>query len=76
MVKVGGEIITRKVCRKLLKFWKTGGENFEKQGEIINFRESGGKCSKTGGEIRNLWLMTKKSQKFWRMKIGNFVGKR
>jgi len=34
------------------------------RGKIINFRESGGKCTKTGrqnrGEIRNLWSMTKK----------------
>jgi len=49
--------------------------------EIINFRESGGKCCKTGkigGKILNLWSMTKKKgcQKFWRMKMGNFFGKR
>ena len=47
MVKVGGKN-TRKVCKKLLNFFKTGGGNFGNRGEIINFRESGGKCCKTG----------------------------
>jgi len=52
---------------------KYGGNN--------NFRETEGKCTETGkiygGEIRNVWLMTKKShQKFWWMKMGKIFGKR
>ena len=43
MAKVGGN--TRKVCKKVLNFLKTGGKIFE-IGEIINFRESGGNVLK------------------------------
>ena len=60
MVKVGGEIHVKYV-KSCWMFWKQ--REFWKQGEIQNFRESGGKCSKTGkigGQIRNLWSMTKK----------------
>ena len=49
-------------------------------GEIIIFaKHGGGNVPKQGkqGEIRNLWSMTKKSQqKFLRMKIQKFFGKR
>jgi len=37
---------TRKVCKKLLNFWKTEGI-LKSRREIINFRESGGICTKT-----------------------------
>src|SRR6218665_328098 len=40
MVKVGGKIH--------VKYVRNRGENFGNRGEIQNFRESGGKCSKTG----------------------------
>ena len=54
---------------------KQGGGNFSKSGENNNFRETGGNVLKQ--EIRNLWSMTKKShQKFRRMKIKKFFGKR
>ena len=58
---IGGKRNTRKVCKKQVNLSKTGGK-FVKVGG--NFRETGGKCTetaKTGGEIRNLWSMTKKS---------------
>src|SRR6218665_2318238 len=41
--------------------------------------KSGGKTNRNRGnrgEIRNLWSMIKGCQKFWRMKIGIFFGKR
>src|SRR6218665_1446573 len=61
MVKVGGGN-THKVCKKLVNFPKTGVEICESRGGN-NFRQSGGKCTKTGKigvEIQNLWSMTKK----------------
>jgi len=57
-----------------------GKRNTQKVGGNNNFRETWGECTETGkigGEIRNLWSMTKKGdQKFWRMKIEKFFGKR
>src|SRR6218665_2168384 len=80
MVKVGGGN-TRKVCKKLVNFFKTEGK-FVKVGGSNNFRQSGGKCTKTGkigGETQNLWLTTKKkrsseifadeNRKFFREKV-------
>ena len=52
---------------------------FESRGKIIIFAKHGGNVPKQGKqrEIRNLWSMTKqRGQKFWRMKIDKFFGKR
>ena len=46
MVKVWGEI-THKACKKLMNFPKTEG-HFFKVGGNNNFRQTGGKCTKTG----------------------------
>ena len=73
---------TRKVCKKLLNFLKTGGEIFETGGNY-KFSRIGGKCSKTGkigGNPKFVGDDLKKEKKvvrnFWRMKMGNFFGKR
>ena len=50
MVKVGGEI-TRKVCKKLLNFSKTGGEILKSMGHN-KFSRIRGECSKTGGNSK------------------------
>src|SRR6218665_2149275 len=54
---------TRKVCKKQVNLFKTGGKFVKVRGKY-NFRETGGKCI----EIRNLWLMIKK-KKIWREKL-------
>ena len=45
MVKVGGEN-TRKVCKKLLNFVKTGGEILETGGKLEIFANQGGNVVK------------------------------
>jgi len=58
---------THKVCKKHVNLPKTGG-NLKSRGERIIL---------SGEEIRNLWLMTKKShKKFWLMKTEQIFGKR
>src|SRR6218665_3194030 len=57
---------------------KSGG-NFAKVRGKEKFPEIRGETNRNRGnrgEIRNLWSMTKGCQKFWRMKIGIFYGKR
>src|SRR6218665_2976792 len=79
VVKVGGKRNTHKVCKKQVNFLKTVGNIFECRGKIIIFAKQRENVPKQGkqGEIRNLWSMTKKGhQKFWRMKIEKFFGKR
>ena len=51
MVKVGGKN-TRKVCKKLLNFWKTEGKFWKVGGHNKFSRIRVGKCSKTGGNSK------------------------
>src|SRR6218665_1274907 len=47
MVKVGGKRNKHKICKKQVKFSKTGGKFF-KVGGNNNFCKTGGKCTETG----------------------------
>src|SRR6218665_2024178 len=81
MVKVGGKQNTQKVCKKQVNFSKTGGGIFESRGEIIIFAKQGRgnipEQDKQGGNLKfEVDDLKKGHQKFWRMKIEKFVGKR
>src|SRR6218665_3327313 len=77
MVKVGGKRNTQKVCKKQVNFDKTEGK-FRKVGGNNNFRETGGRENvlKQGNSKFVVDDEKKGHQKFRRMKIKKFVGKK
>ena len=67
-IHVGGKRNTCKACTTLLNFLENRGEILKSRGEIINFRESGGKCTKAGKIGGNPKFVAKKK------KVRNFGG--